>query len=386
MGSRPLRPVADVFETGEWPFGPRSHDTGWRLLLDTAIVGGLLAGRPGDRVLDLGAGAGFSTEVLVRFGYHVVALDPDHHALQLAMRRLSFDRRLHAEHAAGVAGLAERLPFTDRDFDGVVGMNVLHHVDDLEGAVKELARVVRPGGRVVLSEPGARHLEHLDTMRALREHGENDKPLDVRRVAALARANGFARVEIAPLAYRAFGPIDERDLESFARGDARSPQSQAATLAAYMVEYHPIFALVRTGSRALDSRRPGRLACTLDVEPLPRSVRAGEEVRVRVKAHNGGDTVWLAGPFDSGGFVTFGCKLTHPDGRVITDRLGRTTLERDVLPGEWTSAVLAITVPVQLAPGDYGVTFDMVDEWICWFGDADTAPLQSYALTVERST
>ena len=55
-----------------------THDLGVRRLFDLATVLMLLDCRPGDRVLDLGAGSGFSSEMLARLGYDVVAVDPDH--------------------------------------------------------------------------------------------------------------------------------------------------------------------------------------------------------------------------------------------------------------------------------------------------------------------
>ena len=58
-----------------------THDLGLRRLFDLSSVLLMLECRPGDRVLDLGAGSGFSSEMLARFGYHVIAIDPDLRAL-----------------------------------------------------------------------------------------------------------------------------------------------------------------------------------------------------------------------------------------------------------------------------------------------------------------
>ena len=71
----------------------------------------LLDCRPGDRVLDLGAGSGFSSEMLARLGYDVVALDPDHVSLCNTRRRMTFDStRIHGRVRLAV-GIAEHLPF-----------------------------------------------------------------------------------------------------------------------------------------------------------------------------------------------------------------------------------------------------------------------------------
>ena len=68
-----------------------THDLGIRRLFDLATVLMLLDCRPGDRVLDLGAGSGFSSEMLARFGYQVAAVDPDLPALRHNRRRQGFD-------------------------------------------------------------------------------------------------------------------------------------------------------------------------------------------------------------------------------------------------------------------------------------------------------
>ncbi len=69
----------DPFATGVFPIGPATHDLGLRRLFELSTLLLLLDCQPDDRVLDLGAGAGFSSEMLARFGYTVIALDPDAH-------------------------------------------------------------------------------------------------------------------------------------------------------------------------------------------------------------------------------------------------------------------------------------------------------------------
>ncbi len=278
-----------------------------------------------------------------------------------------------------VAGLAEALPFADAMFDGVAGMNVVHHVDDQVAALRDLARVLRPGGRAAFSEPGTRHLEMPETERARREHGENDKAFDVRELGSLARANGFSRVEFAPLPYPFLVPVEIGELDAYARGEHPVPLTRPATVAQHLIQSHPVFVLVRDGERAKDSRRPGALGASLAVDDCPATVRAGETFEVSVLARNTGDTRWLAGPPFAIGYVSVGCKLLAEDGRLLDDRLGRTPIGCDVAPGESLTTRLAITLPDALAPGRYGLVFDLVDEWICWFSDAtvETPPVHS---------
>lgn len=372
--ARPFTPLGDSYESGAWPFGPRSHDTGWGWMFDMAVVGVMLDARPGDRVLDLGSGTGFATETLVRFGYRVVALDPDLDALRQGRKRLRLDRRLDPTRACAVGALAQGLPFRDASFDGVVGMNVAHHFDDLEGAFAEIARVLKPGARAAFSEPGTRHLESAQTRRAMRELGEDDKPLDIREVAAIGWRVGFERVELRPLPHPGINPVELRELADLEAGAHHVLWNRPEGLAAYAVEYHPLFVMVREGARPRDSRHPGVLAARLDVEDLPASAARGQVLTARVEAANTGDTLWLAGPRDGGGHVTFGVKLLGPDGRLVDDRLGRARLAADVPPGGAARATLEIPLPADLAPGTHRLGFDMVAEWMRWFSDDAEAP------------
>ena len=100
----------------------------------------LLAGY--DSVLDLGAGEGQISRLLASAGASVVGVDPTWSQMQVAAKRGG------AAHYA-VAGAAE-LPHPTSQFDAVIACLVFEHIDPLETAVAEVARVLAPGGRFVL--------------------------------------------------------------------------------------------------------------------------------------------------------------------------------------------------------------------------------------------
>lgn len=101
---------------------------------------------PGARLLDLGCGDGRITEALARDrGFSVVGLDssPD-------MVRAAAARGLEVVEAS-----ANAIPLPDASFDVVFSNAALHWVDDHPAVVREIARVLRPGGRVVARLGGA---------------------------------------------------------------------------------------------------------------------------------------------------------------------------------------------------------------------------------------
>lgn len=100
--------------------------------------------RPGERVLDLAAGTGTSSEPLARTGAFVVPCD-----FALGMARVGKRAR---PNLAFVAGDALRLPFPDASFDAVTISFGLRNVADVRDALAEMLRVTRPGGRIVVCE------------------------------------------------------------------------------------------------------------------------------------------------------------------------------------------------------------------------------------------
>jgi demethylmenaquinone methyltransferase/2-methoxy-6-polyprenyl-1,4-benzoquinol methylase len=116
------------------------QDRGWRTAVREA-----LDLRPGERMLDLAAGTATSSATLARTGADVVGCD-----FSLGMLRVG--RRAAHEGVELVAGDALRLPFADASFDAVTISFGLRNTADVDLALRELLRVTRPGGRLVVCE------------------------------------------------------------------------------------------------------------------------------------------------------------------------------------------------------------------------------------------
>ena len=185
--------------------------------IEQRLLLGLLGKVAGRAVLDAGCGDGTFALELARLGATVTGADAD--AAMIAAART-------AATAAGLparfeVGEIESLPFPDRGFDAVVAVTVLCLVPDASRAVAEMARVLRPGGVLVVGELGRRSLwagwRRLKGLfgAELWRHSRFFAPADLR---ALAHAAGLRVERIAGAVYyppadwaaRLIGPWDGR--------------------------------------------------------------------------------------------------------------------------------------------------------------------------------
>lgn len=144
------------------------QDPRWRRAMVREVAAG-----PGDRVLDVATGTGMvAIELVHRYGCDVIGLDQSREMLAGAQAKLDRDSEL-AERIELVRGEAESLPFADGEFDHLTFTYLLRYVDDPAATLRELARVVKLGGRVASLEfmlpPNrlARSLWHVYTRGAM---------------------------------------------------------------------------------------------------------------------------------------------------------------------------------------------------------------------------
>ena len=113
--------------------------------------------RRGDRVLDMGCGAGRHAFEMYRRGSDVIAFDQDGDELAAVLDLFGAMRDAGEVPDGAEADIKEgdalSLPFADGEFDRVVAAEVLEHIPDDTTAITELARVLRPGGTMAVTVP-----------------------------------------------------------------------------------------------------------------------------------------------------------------------------------------------------------------------------------------
>ncbi len=131
----------------------------WRSEINDAIVD-QVAPQAGERVVDIGAGMGAGAMRAARSGARVLAVEPTPF-----IRRALVARRITSRHRSNVEvvdGAAEAIPASDHSVDAVWAVNTMHHWIDVERGVAEVARIMKPTGRLLLVDEDFTDPTHPD--------------------------------------------------------------------------------------------------------------------------------------------------------------------------------------------------------------------------------
>src|SRR5918995_1594693 len=187
---------------GAWeltkPFSPAGADTlddSLELLHDFAVAVRLLEPAFADRIVDLGAGGGWCSDLLQRLNRNAVAVN-----ISLDMLRVGRQRPTPRPISA-VTGDFERLPFVDGAFDKALCLNALHHIPRMTVAVGEISRVLSDEGVAVFSEPGQGHANKPASLAATRDFGVLEQEILIEPFIAACHDAGFVDVHVCPIAY-----------------------------------------------------------------------------------------------------------------------------------------------------------------------------------------
>jgi ubiquinone/menaquinone biosynthesis C-methylase UbiE len=133
----------------EYSAAAKDYDKKWSLYVNATTIETLsrVSVRPADRVLDVGCGTG---ELLLRIaakypGTKLAGLDPAAPMLEVARSKLP-------AHVDLRVGWANELPWPRESFDLVVSCNMFHYITHPLDAVREMERVLHPGGRIVITD------------------------------------------------------------------------------------------------------------------------------------------------------------------------------------------------------------------------------------------
>lgn len=320
----------------------------------------------GMTVLELGAGTCWLSRLLTQMQCAAIACD-------VAPSALALGRRLFDEQPPAGRDLTpprfllfdgRRIELPDASVDRVICFDAFHHVPNRAEVLKELARVLRPGGLAGFSEPGPQHSRTPQSQLEMANYKVLENDIDLDQVFAEALAAGFTDGRFSPRCELSLPVSAYRELMEGRPGEALKQQI-LESVAAQQANKTVFF--LHKGAPASDSRAADGLACV--IEPATRALRArtGARVDIRCTVRNTGSARWLVTTPGHHGEVMLGGHLYADDGRLVAlDAVVRARLKADVPPGGSAELQAHLMAP---AAGRYRLALDMVSEYVCWFGE-----------------
>lgn len=114
--------------------------------------------QPGGVAADIGAGAGFVTEELLNHNLRIIAIDESPAMIDVMKEKFTGNTRIEY-----FVGESEHLPLEDRSADYAFANMYLHHVERPAVAIREMARILKPGGRLIITDLDEHEFEFLRT-------------------------------------------------------------------------------------------------------------------------------------------------------------------------------------------------------------------------------
>jgi SAM-dependent methyltransferase len=189
-----------------------------------AMLACFQASPPNQRVLDFCGGSGWISEWLNRMGYEVSAIDLNADAGNAMRLRAECDTRVNGDALSFVAGDAHTLPFSDGFFGHICSFDSLHHMHDYDRTLREIARVLAPGGRAVFVEPGAAHSRSPETLAFIRDFKSDDptwieRDVVLEEIDSLARRHGLGELVLRPMLPAGLREYPLTQWKRFRKGD-----------------------------------------------------------------------------------------------------------------------------------------------------------------------
>ncbi|MES2999070.1 MAG: class I SAM-dependent methyltransferase [Pseudomonadota bacterium] len=327
------------------------------LLLDAADL------FPGCDVVDFGCATGWLTLGLAQMGCTATGVDISPAALALAAQLQERTQPRPPGAAAFLVYDGHRLPLDNASVDRVLCFDSFHHVKDQEATLAEFARVLRPGGRVVMLEPGPRHSITEKSQEEMTRYKVIENDIAMHTISALSVKAGLSKPQmLVQLQAPVRMDVDEFLDWSSSTGASHPLASGVVSQLHRQLTDTQCFYAVKPGSAGVDSRHAGELGAELTL--VSSTATGAGSWEMSFTALNTGTAAWIT---EGGriGQVSLGCQRVDRAGAVMQVDFMRFPIEQvePVMPG--TSVTFNVVVPEPQAGEGY--RFELVAEHVAWF-------------------
>ena len=147
--------------------------------------------QPPARILDLGCGSGWTSNFYAQAGFEVIGVDISKDAVKAANETfVKPSLQLSYRHAD-----YDKLGYAD-EFDAVVFFDSLHHSDDERDGLRAAYKALKPGGSIILCEPGTGHSKSPSSIEAVAKYGVNERDMPPKLSRKALRAVGFVNTKV----------------------------------------------------------------------------------------------------------------------------------------------------------------------------------------------
>jgi SAM-dependent methyltransferase len=329
----------------------------------------------GMSVLDFGAGSCWATRWLTQMGMEAIALDVSETALKIGQAlyaRLPIIGDKPPPRFVLFDG--HRIDLPDASVDRVLCLDTLHHLLNPDEVLREMSRILKPGGIAGFSEPGPRHSRSFGSQYEMRNFRVLEDDVDVAQIWDWAKQAGFARLRLgvyAPQTYLFSLP----EFEDYLNG-GRANDRFAEVTRARMQDTRLFFLYKSLVPAAPDSRSRSGLAAKLEVRLASTTAKEGASLAAQAVITNSGNALWLPRSAKRGA-VLLGCHLLDGSGRMLNLGFFVQPLTpgdgRPIAPGETVRVDISMPLPPK---GSYILEWDLVSASVGWFSSFGSTPVR----------
>jgi SAM-dependent methyltransferase len=317
------------------------------------------------RILEVGSGPGWITEILISLGFEVDAIEPSEDFIEVAQQRLQ--KHIEHHHIAHPPRVIfhnttlEECDLPDESFDAILFYAALHHIIDEDKGIAQCLRLLRPGGKVGISEsawiPGDKQLESAIEEEMAKYH-TLENPFTATYLDQILVKHGFSEVNRF---YQVNGLFDASMGDAPLRSVATCrPETHNIVIARKQSSQHP------TTAQALVKAHAQITILNADFNFSTR------QLSVRLKLVNDGEVTWLHEQY-SRGWVNVACYRGNLAGADFVEAGSRTRLPSTIMPKEEITLNCVFPLPeLDDLSGTWNI--DLVNEGFYFFGISGTEP------------
>jgi SAM-dependent methyltransferase len=249
--------------------------------------------------------------------------------------------------------------------DRIVCFDALHHIPNPDQILKEMARVLKPGGIAGFSEPGRFHSRSPQSQSEMANCDVLENDINLEDIISSAMKGGFTGFYCKMLTDLGFDMdlATHRQILSSRNAPARQlARSLWPRICDPMTSGNIFF--LKKGEATPDSRSHVGLAHNLKVESAELNVSVGATLSIPVEVINTGSAKWLIRNIKDIGVVKLGAHLYDEQNRLLDLGFARSVFDADVYPDEKRTNTIEVRFD---KIGTYLLGLDLVSEQVAWF-------------------